>query len=502
VVVGAVGGTTNRRNDHIITVDGTRAEQAVLFLAGMEPHHVERSPSNECAAMETAVAKVKQGFSPTTVRRMVVGSVSDPAEQEADAMADAVLAAMAASGPASSTQRVGDTGSKIRRSASAAVVGASGGELDDATSRDIRRARGGGRPMEPGVRRSMESAFSADFSDVRLHVGAQSDDLNNRIQARAFTAGNDVFVRRRDYAPNTTSGQHLLAHELAHTVQQGSSRIRRFSDGTTLRSNVHGATPADPPIRRLMSEGDFKKKSGGKLSGKRKRILNVDKALHDVSGAMSVSVALDNVINQCNAYLSGPGSKDSTRVKGVKLLLQQAIADLAAWRIRARIPLPDFVFRSDTRDPAIIAKDGFQPWNSAGTISIVEHVKGSLEAARADIGDQSGAVGALAKHHSQFVSTAADIEFAKDPVLVAGLRSKIFYKIATAQNPATFTDVGEHFDGQNLPNPFEKQLEFVQLGGIPGDHVVEYVDGKDIEEFALGLADAASIPWKPMPAPN
>lgn len=77
--------------------------------------------------------------------------------------------------------------------------------------------------------------MGADFSAVRVHVGSQSDELNSRIQARAFTTGSDVFIRRQDYSPTTTSGQRLLAHELAHTVQQGAApRIRRTLAPSTL----------------------------------------------------------------------------------------------------------------------------------------------------------------------------------------------------------------------------------------------------------------------------
>lgn len=418
------------------------------------------------------------------IRRMVVGASTDPAEREADVMADHAMAVLDGGGSAAPVRHATSAGSKVRR---LATVGAAGGALDDSTSREIDSARGGGRPLESKIKRSMEGAFGADFSNIRMHVGAQSDDLNDRISARAFTTGNDVFVRSEDYSPSTSSGQHLLAHELAHTVQQGGSTINRSALG------------GDTTIRRLMSPGKFKSKSGGVLSGTRSRVLAVDKALTDVTGAYSKSVALDKLINECNTYLSGPGSKDSTRVKGVKALLAEAITELTQWRMRARIPFPDFVFRMDERAPAVIAQVGFQPWNPAGTLSIIEHVKGAIEVARADVNGKSGAVGAGAKPHSQFVSTAADLEFAKDPVLAQGLPGKYFYKISTAAAPDTYTDVGEHFDGQQVANPFEKQLEFIQRGGIPGNQVVEYIAGKDVIGFALGEDDASALAWTPMP---
>ena len=73
----------------------------------------------------------------------------------------------------------------------------------------------------------MESAFSADFGSVRVHTGAETDELNDSLQSRAFTFGPDIFVRRADYAPGTAAGDELLAHELTHTVQQGATGVRR-----------------------------------------------------------------------------------------------------------------------------------------------------------------------------------------------------------------------------------------------------------------------------------
>ena len=70
----------------------------------------------------------------------------------------------------------------------------------------------------------MESAFGADFSRVRVHTGPGRILFNHSMQARAFTTGNDIFVRRSDYAPGSRSGKELITHELTHVVQQGAVR--------------------------------------------------------------------------------------------------------------------------------------------------------------------------------------------------------------------------------------------------------------------------------------
>ena len=84
----------------------------------------------------------------------------------------------------------------------------------------INNERGGGQAMAENIRQSMEQAFGADFSGVKVHTNAQSDQLNRSIQARAFTTGQDVFFRRGEYNPKSRGGQQLLAHELTHVVQQ------------------------------------------------------------------------------------------------------------------------------------------------------------------------------------------------------------------------------------------------------------------------------------------
>ncbi|QKQ77708.1 DUF4157 domain-containing protein [Nostoc sp. TCL240-02] len=84
----------------------------------------------------------------------------------------------------------------------------------------IQQARGSGQPLAKSVREPMEQAFSADFSGVKVHTDGQSDQLNQSIQARAFTTGQDVFFRQGEYNPGSRGGQELIAHELTHVVQQ------------------------------------------------------------------------------------------------------------------------------------------------------------------------------------------------------------------------------------------------------------------------------------------
>ncbi len=90
----------------------------------------------------------------------------------------------------------------------------------------IQKAQGQGQPLSDNIRGQMEQSFGADFSGVRIHTGSQSDQLNKSIQARAFTTGQDIFLRSGEYAPTSKQGQELLAHELTHVVQQNGSAVQ------------------------------------------------------------------------------------------------------------------------------------------------------------------------------------------------------------------------------------------------------------------------------------
>ncbi len=91
----------------------------------------------------------------------------------------------------------------------------------------IQQARGSGQPLADSIKEPMEQAMGADFGGVKVHADAQSDQLNQSIQARAFTTGQDVFFRSGEYNPGSRGGQELIAHELTHVVQQSGGTVRR-----------------------------------------------------------------------------------------------------------------------------------------------------------------------------------------------------------------------------------------------------------------------------------
>jgi hypothetical protein len=100
---------------------------------------------------------------------------------------------------------------------------------------------GGGAPLESGARSFLEDRMGADFSDVRVHTGEKADSSARSINAQAYTVGSDVVFRSGAYEPDSPSGRHVLAHELAHVMQQKAGPV----DGTPAAGGISISNPSD-----------------------------------------------------------------------------------------------------------------------------------------------------------------------------------------------------------------------------------------------------------------
>jgi hypothetical protein len=134
--------------------------------------------------------------------RLGVGGANDAAERSADGAASSVTGGGTTTvGPMSSPRTVGTVSSDLQ-------------------SR-ITRSAGRGRPLPAGEQSFFGRRMGVDFSQVRVHSDQEAAGMAADLGARAFTVGQDVFFGAGRYQPSTGPGRHLLAHELAHTVQQG-----------------------------------------------------------------------------------------------------------------------------------------------------------------------------------------------------------------------------------------------------------------------------------------
>ncbi len=105
-----------------------------------------------------------------------------------------------------------------------------------------------GGELEAAARNFMEDRFQHDFSDVRVHTDSRAAESARAVNARAYTVGRDLVFGPGQYAPHTSEGRRLLAHELTHVVQQGNNRLA-------------------PKLQRQVTEANFP--GGGKVDDRR-----------------------------------------------------------------------------------------------------------------------------------------------------------------------------------------------------------------------------------------
>jgi hypothetical protein len=201
----------------------------------------------------------KTGASPSVLR---VNSSGDTYEREADRVADQVVSGHG--------HKASWSLSKISMNASLQRECACGGQCDDCKKKKEqtlqRKAqtgvspttapvavhnvlRGSGRPLDQNTRGFMESRFGHDFGRVRIFNDEAAATSARAVAANAYTVGDKIVFNSGRYAPESQSGRRLLAHELAHVVQQEggdaasqTSHLSHDSHGTLQRQ----AKPGEP----------------------------------------------------------------------------------------------------------------------------------------------------------------------------------------------------------------------------------------------------------------
>ncbi len=151
---------------------------------------------------------VPQRLRATIPRRASGSSTAEHLEREADAGADRWVAALG-------------------RGAAAPALA----EADSAEP----------RALHPTTRSRLEQHFGHDFSRVRIHADGEAGAAAVALSARAFTTGNDIYFARGGARVGGSADHHLLAHELAHVVQQ-----HRSGQAIVQAQDVPGAAPLGP----------------------------------------------------------------------------------------------------------------------------------------------------------------------------------------------------------------------------------------------------------------
>ncbi len=110
-----------------------------------------------------------------------------------------------------------------------------------ALQNQLNASKGKGTSLPENTRTNMESAIGADFSNVSIHTNSNAVQMNKDLGAKAFTHGSDIYFNQGQYDTNSSTGQHLLAHELTHTVQQGGADIKRNCSETSVTNEENVA---------------------------------------------------------------------------------------------------------------------------------------------------------------------------------------------------------------------------------------------------------------------
>ncbi len=163
--------------------------------------------------------------------KLAISQPGDPYEEEADRMADVITrttepvvarkCASCAAGAPPCPACEAEPNAMVQRKteSSASTAGAS-------TPANRVHSFDGGEPLNPETRALMEPRFGADLSPVRVHTDERAAASARSVNALAYTVGRDIVFGSGQYAPETSAGQKLLAHELTHFVQQSSAAFQ------------------------------------------------------------------------------------------------------------------------------------------------------------------------------------------------------------------------------------------------------------------------------------
>lgn len=205
---------------------------------------------------------------PAVQRKTTVNQPGDPMEQEADAVAEKVMAETSV-GPVAATSVTTQPGTiqrkcaecekedaqvqrkcdhceeedkQVQRKASAPAAAAA------APGTVAQTLAAGGTPLDKGTRSFMESRFGYDFGKVKIHNHPLAHQSAKDIHALAYTSGNNIAFADGRFAPQTAAGKKLLAHELTHVVQQSGQRPAVQAVNTTaVNTHTYSNKPAGMP---------------------------------------------------------------------------------------------------------------------------------------------------------------------------------------------------------------------------------------------------------------
>ncbi|MBA3357663.1 MAG: DUF4157 domain-containing protein [Pyrinomonadaceae bacterium] len=170
--------------------------------------------------------------------KFAVSEPGDRYEQEADRVANQVMAA-----PGTAT--VGKGTPQIQR-----VANKTSNAARPVTSSVDRALAGPSRPLDLSIRNNMEPRFNRDFSAVRVYSGPAATQSAQEVNARSYTVGQNIVFGAGQFTPGTPAGNRLVAHELTHVVQQSGGHSVRHVNRSESPSLFLAASGTSPQLQR------------------------------------------------------------------------------------------------------------------------------------------------------------------------------------------------------------------------------------------------------------
>jgi hypothetical protein len=211
-----------------------RSTQGCPYIERWMAHYRNRSASHGEQALrryapEAAGVSNARDYIPIVAARVRQAVSVWATTGQVTGIPEGVSASPSGAGGSESTE--GSSGSNAVRFKKQEGAAGETGEPDD-----IRGQLGSGNALDGVLRSRMESAFGQSFSGVRVHTDRTAADMSSGMNARAFTIGSDIAFASGEYRPGSLIGDALIAHELAHVVQQSGGgmpdRAAASGDGT------------------------------------------------------------------------------------------------------------------------------------------------------------------------------------------------------------------------------------------------------------------------------
>ncbi|NJL46811.1 MAG: DUF4157 domain-containing protein [Leptolyngbyaceae cyanobacterium SM2_5_2] len=259
-----------------------------------EEEETLQTKAEEATPIQRLCAECEQK-APVLQPKLTVGPAQDAYEQEADRVADHVANALLA--PGTNPNRAQTQGHPPAITPLVMRQGEGTVTPSPQVEQGIQQSRGGGEAIAPPLRQSMEQAFDADFSPVRVHTNSQANQLNRSLNARAFTTGKDIYFNQGEYQPDSQAGQKLLAHELTHVVQQTGMEgernpVQRWNIGTAPAPAGWEVVTDRQQLRRLNQAESIVRS-----------VLTSRRCQNHFSGSCGTANALQDTFDNSNVYL-------------------------------------------------------------------------------------------------------------------------------------------------------------------------------------------------------